>query len=59
MSDVVVVCLWKELGDSNFQFFFFTKLPVPPQAAGVIGTFLCTFYTIMSARMEKRKGKLV
>ena len=33
--------LWKEWGDSNFQIFF-TELPVPPQAAGVviIGTFL-------------------
>ena len=30
--------LWKEWGDSNFQIFF-TELPVPPQAAGVVGTF--------------------
>ena len=27
--------LWKEWGDS----FFSTELPVPPQAAGVVGTF--------------------
>ena len=31
--------LWKEWGDSNFQIFFSTELPVPPQAAGVVGTF--------------------
>ena len=31
--------LWKEWGDSNFQIFF-TELPVPPQAAGVVGTFI-------------------
>ena len=31
--------LWKEWGDSNFQIFFFTELPVPPQADGVVGTF--------------------
>ena len=31
--------LWKEWGDSNFQIFFYTELPVPPQAAGVVGTF--------------------
>ena len=30
--------LWKEWGDSNFKIFF-TELPVPPQAAGVVGTF--------------------
>ena len=30
--------LWKEWGDSNVQIFF-TELPVPPQAAGVVGTF--------------------
>ena len=30
--------LWKEWGDSNFQIFFFTELPDPPQAAGVVGT---------------------
>ena len=29
--------LWKEWGDSSFQIF--TELPVPPQAAGVVGTF--------------------
>ena len=30
--------LWKEWGHSNFQIFF-TELPVPPLAAGVVGTF--------------------
>ena len=30
--------LWKEWGDSNFQIFFH-RMPVPPQAAGVVGTF--------------------
>ena len=34
--------LWKEWGDSNFQIFF-TELPVPPQAAGVVGPFLMCF----------------
>ena len=41
----VVVCLprsMEELGDSNFQIFF-TELPVPPQAAGVVRTFHISF----------------
>ena len=46
-EEVVSVCVWwccspsetygRKWGDSNFQIL--TELPVPPQAAGVVGTF--------------------
>ena len=34
--------LWKEWGDSNSDLF--RELPVPPQAAGVVGTLDCAFH---------------
>ena len=37
--------LWKEWGDSFSDLF--TELSVPPQAAGVIGTFECAFLDII------------
>ena len=39
---VVVVCLprpMEGMGRLQFSDFFFTELPVPPQAAGVVGPF--------------------
>ena len=35
--------LWKECGDSNFQIFFFTELPVPPHAPGFVTLNNCVF----------------
>ena len=44
--------LWKEWGDSNFQIFF-TELPVPPQAAGVVGIFFnVLIYIILSTTVS-------
>ena len=42
---VVVVCLPRPMeGMGRLQFSdLFTDLPVPPQAAGVVGTFLMCF----------------
>ena len=40
--EVVVVCLPRPMdgmGRLQFSDFFFTEPPVPPQAAGVVGTF--------------------
>ena len=43
MQIVVVVCLPRPMeGMGRLQFSdLFTELPVPPQTAGVVGTFSC------------------
>ena len=45
---IVVVCLPRHMeGMVRLPIFrYFTELPVPPQAAGVIGTFFRAFYYI-------------
>ena len=48
--------LWKELGDSNFQIF--TELPVPPQAARVIGSLNRVLYQSKLCCLYLRVGLL-
>ena len=52
-SAAVVACLsrpMKEWGDFSD---LFTELPVPPQVAGIVGTFQCTFiYIILSTTVS-------
>ena len=40
-------------GMGRLQFSdLFTELPVPPQAAGVVGTFYCAFYIYLSTTVS-------
>ena len=40
------------MGRLQFSDIFFTELPVPPQAAGIVGHLMCLIYILLSTTVS-------